>query len=156
MKLISDREYSELLKPNKDLEETKLSLAKATEYADALKNRIKDLEEQVKELKQAERKIKAEFELAEKKAIVALEHQRNTDLMNLEKDYNKKLTAFKERQTEEFTKKVQSLVEEQYSKLSNSMTKLHEEGNANSKFVQDMNKEMLKAIATSRPQLTEK
>ena len=81
----------------------------------------------LKEHNEFAQRLQDEFELKEKKLVFALEAKLEKELLEKEKEYNRKEM--------EFTKKG---TEENYAKLSESLTKLHEEGNAQTKFVQDL------------------
>jgi hypothetical protein len=105
--------------------------------------------EKEKELNELNKKLTDLFEFKEKKAVAALEQKLTKEKLKLESDLQTKMSDFKEKE-----------LSKMYDKLSGSLTKLHEEGNANSKFIQEMNLTMAKALTpalTNRtPQLEEK
>ena len=98
-----------------------------------------------KERDDLEKKLTEQFKFEEKKATAALEDRLAKEKLEMERDFNNKMAKFKE---EELGK--------MYDKLSSSLTKLHEEGNTNTRFIQDMNKEFMKAFGDlNTPRLTD-
>ena len=153
MKIISNYEYDSLIK----LQE---SHDKLSDEVEELKYTNKELRSRINDLNGAETKLRGEFEFNEKKVILAMEDANNKKLAKVTADYNEKLNAYKTKYQEEHNAKIEKLFEDQYQKLSSSMAKLHEEGNATTKYIQDMNKEMLKSVSNvfiaDKKQLTDK
>lgn len=95
----------------------------------------KQLGEEIKAKNELKVNLSAEFEFKEKKAVAALENRMEKEKMALEKKFQADMAEFKENE-----------LAKMYDKLSGSLTKLHEEGNANTKFIQEMNIEMAKSL----------
>ena len=153
MKIISNYEYNSLVSLKESHEEL-------TNEVRVLNKTNKRLSSMINDLNGAETKLRGEFEFNEKKVILAMEDAHNKKLAKVTADYNEKLNAYKTKYQEEHNAKIEKLFEDQYQKLSSSMAKLHEEGNATTKYIQDMNKEMLKSVSNvfiaDKKQLTDK
>lgn len=151
MKLLSSKEWQELELAKAELPKLK-----------RLNEREARLDALAKQLKHDEKQMQEEFELKEKKVIAALEdkmakkvnemtanHQQEVN--NLKANHQRELADVEKKANERSNKKLEKMMEENYNKLKDSMAKLHEEGNAQTKFVQDLAKDMVKSVGASLP-----
>lgn len=145
MKIISKYEYNELKK-----------LAEKGEHVDHLKKQIKDSDERIDSLirkeydqeAEVERRVsimREEFELNEKKVVAAYEDKMNKLENKLEREYQKKLNDVETALKNEKHEALESMLKGNYDKLSESMQRLHEEGNAQTKFMQETTQTIIKA-----------
>lgn len=125
--------------------------------------RIKALEEE----RDARAKMFREREDDYLKEIVALKAARST----IEKEFNaEKALAFKTMELEfkqkliedtqkvkdEYDKKLRTGMEDNFKLLQEQLTKLHSEGNAQTKFVQEMALNITKGMMNNKPAVTDK
>lgn len=109
----------------------------------AMKKKEAELEIQRKNLEaENERKVREvtsllKLDSANKEA--AMKHEYNKTILDLAKTYEEKLIHMK-----------QQLLDENYEKLSNAMTKLHEEGNVTTKFTQDLALKMMEGMPKAK------
>lgn len=87
--------------------------------------------------------LKRESDLKLKESIVLARLENEQKLKQMELDNKRELEKVKMEYMEQLTQKKSDLIEETYQTLSRSLTKLHEEGNHNSRFTQDLALKML-------------
>lgn len=106
----------------------------------ALRDSGKEVEYEKLATKYAELQVKLneEFELKEKKVVAAFEDKLSKSISDLEDNHRKEITALKEKHLEDKARFMEEGLTKNYDKLSNSLTKLHEEGNVQTKFVQEL------------------
>lgn len=126
----------------------------AQEEIKELNRRLKDIE---KDYDLRERKAVATLEIATEKRITKVENDCNKMIEEIRQECNDKITAM----TREYDSKVSNLrsahseelskiksesAENHYSKLSDSMTKLHEQGNAQTQFIEKIATSMVEKM----------
>ena len=108
---------------------------------------IKELEAKEKELKTREENLvkkEFEFDLREKN----FETQKGQVFKTMELEMKGKLLDETSKIRSEYDAKLSTGLEENYNKLSKSLTSLHEEGNANTKYLEKIT---LKMMDTMKP-----
>jgi len=145
-----------------------MKLIKTSEYEDyqlAIKemprlreiDRIEiDLQNREERLSHNEKMMKENFELQEKKAVAALEDKLAKEINDLKAKHQRALMDVERKASEKFNTQLEKLTKENYEKLSGSMTKLHEEGNQQTKFVQSIAEKMIGTLGTSLPMNSQK
>jgi peptidoglycan hydrolase CwlO-like protein len=120
--------HDELVKNYKALEETNEILVKRNE----------ELEKENKEVGKLRKKMEKEFEDQKALAFKTME-------LDFKEKHMKEINAIKD----EYQKKLQEGVEENYTKLKDSLAKLHEEGNANTKYLEKMSISLMNTMGTA-------
>ena len=98
---------------------------------DAALTKIEQLERTIADMK-------GKYDLEEKKAVVALEARLQRETTEMKSKYEQQLSEIKVKHSEEKAELRSDLAEQHYDKLSDSMTQLHEQGNATTKFMEKM------------------
>lgn len=137
MKIISSYEYKEL---NRRVEE-------AEAKSKRLEAQNKTLHDTVKELKTERDSMKDKYELKEKQAVSAMEDKISKTINKLEQEHNKAITELEKTLRNEKISELEEMNKIHYKKLSDSMTKLHEEGNAQTKFMQETVQNVIKSAS---------
>ena len=132
----------------KELALKKLGVENAiTDLAKQHNDEIKKLQDQITKLTKEHEKQLKELSDAFSKEKIALtdKHkvERENDAITLKLDYKRQLAEAEAKAVEEFNKKYKSLLDENHTTLGDSLKKLHEEGNAQTKFVQELATTML-------------
>ena len=142
MKIISTYEYNEIQKKLKDAEKT-------SDHYKNMKNTLREAQNKLKVIESEHRKdiksLEDKYEINEKKAVTAMEDKISKLKNELEKSHQEKIHALKTELYEEKTQELEKMMKGNYEKLSKSMTKLHEEGNAQTKHMNEITKEIIKA-----------
>lgn len=105
------------------------------------KARMIKLHEEEKEL--FTKRLKEELELKHNETLTLLKLESQQKVLQAELDRDRKINEMKaesDRKTNEAIKKLQ---EENYTKLSTELAKLHSEGNATTQFIQELSLKML-------------
>lgn len=121
-----------------------------TKELETLRQENKKQYEEIVALKAQIKASKDEFELKEKKVVAALEDKLSKETMKLEKEYNQKLANKIEALTKTHNDRYEKILTENYEKMTKALAKLHEEGNASTKFIMQANTEILRAVGISR------
>lgn len=100
-----------------------------------LRQQIKDLG---KELKESTEKVIEAYQLKEKQFTAAMEDKMAKTETKLKEEHMNVINVLKSKHLEEKGNFIEKVQTENYDKLSSSLTKLHEEGNAQTKFVQEL------------------
>ena len=116
--------------------------------------RVELLVQEVKELRNEEKMANEKFELKEKKAVAALEDRLAKKTIELEKSYNDRLHSFKETQLAKQAESFETMTSGNYEKLKNELAKLHSDGNATTKYMQEMTKEILHTVGMTHTATT--
>jgi hypothetical protein len=74
-------------------------------------------------------------------ATLALKNEQ--DLAKVKNDNEKEMIALQEKSAEEVNKKVKEMQDSNYATLQKALTKLHDEGNATTKFMQEITKDLI-------------
>lgn len=133
MKIISTYEYNQL----------KEKAGRADVYLEDCKKAEKAAEEIQKEMNSMQDK----FELKEKQAVAALEDKLAKEISKLEKSHNNEIVKLERDLRTEKQNDLEKMTKDHYKKLSDSMTKLHEEGNAQTKFMQETVQNVIKSAS---------
>ena len=94
--------------------------------------------EQIRELKREIKDMKSAYDLKEQKAVHALEAKLDKELTAMARKNTDLVAGLKTKHAEELANIRVTSSEQHYGKLSDSMTKLHEQGNATTKFMEKM------------------
>lgn len=123
----------------------------------ALENKLEEKEQEIKSLqvslksvsdnledalKKANR-IKEEYDIKEAKVLAALEDRHSKELIRMEKQYNDSIVQIERDLTKKNNDEAEKMLKDHYKKLSDSMQKLHEEGNTQTKFMQETTKGLI-------------
>lgn len=133
MKIISTYEYNQL----------KIKAEKADTHLEDCKKAEKAVEDIQKEMNSMQDK----FELKEKQAVAALEDKLAKEISKLEKNHNTEIVKLERDLRTEKQNDLEKMTKDHYKKLSDSMTKLHEEGNAQTKFMQETVQNVIKSAS---------
>ena len=144
MRIISTYEYNELKKKASRAEDAEASLDRALEEG---KERLADLNDRIKGKEATIANMQDKFELNEKKVVAALEDKLAKEISKLESAHNKDITELERKLVQEKQGELEKMMKDNYVKLSDSMTKLHEEGNAQTKFMQETTQTLLKSAS---------
>lgn len=143
-KLISNYEYNqtqvEMSQLKQDVKELERKLESATQETELAVVTLKENRTKMDSMQE-------NFELKEKKAVVALEDKLAKEITALEAKHNKEITALERKLTSEKQTDLEKMTKNHYKKLSDSMTKLHEEGNAQTKFMQETVQNVIKSAS---------
>jgi hypothetical protein len=104
-----------------------------------LSNEIEEYKETLSTYEIEAKEMKSDFELKLREAIALKDIEHKEALFKMKEEYQNKLIDEKERLNQEF-----------YGKMASELTKLHSEGNSQTKFVQDLALQMVKS---SKPAL---
>ena len=115
-----------------------------TEKLEQANKRIGELDVRIKDLKEVETTLKKEYASKEKMAVAMMEIEKKEAILKIKGEL----------QTE-FNTKSAKANEENYEKLSASLTKLHEEGNATSQYVQELSLKFIDKMSPSKAPLLE-
>jgi len=140
MKIISNYEYIQLNNAKRKVTISEDELKFKDETIDHLRAKLKDQDQLIKTMQD-------KFELREKQAVAALEDKLAKEITKLESAHNKDITALERKLTQEKQNDLEKMMKENYAKLSDSMTKLHEEGNAQTKFMQETTQTLLQSAS---------
>lgn len=150
-KLLTQKNYEDFILAQKELPRLK-----------ELDRREADLANREKQIEHDRKQMQEKFELNEKKVVAALEDklakerneleaQHQKEINDLKADYDRKMVEVEKKSMDKYNRQLEKLTNENYDKLSKSMAKLHEEGNAQTKFVQDLSKDLIGAVAKTMP-----
>ena len=145
-KIISGYEYKEIVKKISDYKELKKQYESMRENYKKLGRDQEDSEK--KRLLELDA-VRVDYEIKEKKAVVAMEDKISKQRNDLEKSHDREISKLREKLTEEKNKDLEKMMKDHYKKLSDSMAKLHEEGNASTKHMQEITKEIIRATGLS-------
>lgn len=96
-----------------------------------------------------EQKLRAEHELALKEAVTLLKLDSEQKISQIKLDYSKKTYASDRAKEQEFLKLKEDLLKENHDKFNQTISKIHEDGNVTTRFVQELAYKMMeKAPAT--------
>jgi hypothetical protein len=105
-----------------------------------LTRQLRDKERELQRL-EGELRKDSEIKLREVTSLLKLESEQKMKQMEL--DHQRKVDSIKREASEELTREKQELLKTHYDKLTNAMTKLHEEGNVTTKFTHELALKML-------------
>lgn len=108
--------------------------------------KLEELQEENDRLKANEKEIKKELSTLRSD----LEKEKAVLLKAMELEHKEKMVAYKEKVQEEYNKKHLASMEENFTKLKDSLGKLHEEGNANTKYLEKVSLKMMDALGNTR------
>lgn len=146
MKFLNNKEWNEF----KVLREKRESLHEEMKKFEIEKKTVQmDIENKLKQLKIDRGRMEQEFELKEKKIVAAYEDKLSKELMKIETKHQRELTRVKEDSNDKISKEIERMLKKNYDKLSEATMKLHEEGNAQTKAVTELSKEVIKAVGLS-------
>jgi len=144
MRIISTYEYNELKKKASRVDDAEKELDMQIGYG---KDQAKTLRDQIKDKEATIANMQDKFELNEKKVVAALEDKLAKEISKLESAHNKDITELERKLVQEKQGELEKMMKDNYVKLSDSMTKLHEEGNAQTKFMQETTQTLLKSAS---------
>ena len=144
MKIISNYEYKQL---NERVEKAETKLARVDEELKRAKENNETLVEVADKANKALDELAEKFEFKEKKAVLALEDKLAKTISELESKHNKEIVKLERKHSNEKAAELEEMMKKNYDKLSESMTKLHEEGNVQTKFMQEMTSSVIKAAS---------
>jgi chromosome segregation ATPase len=109
--------------------------------ADLLKQN-EELTKLLADTKQQLKELKRDYEALGKD----LEKEKGVLLKAMELDFKQKMLDEVSKVKDEYNKKVVNDMEENFGKLKNSLSKLHEEGNANTRYLENITLKMMDAM----------
>jgi len=113
------------------------------EKIETLQQQIGELQAENKELSKAKETLERDYEMREKQAIAMMEIEKKEAILE-EKD---KLQT-------EFNKKLDCELQKNFDKLSKSLTTIHEDGNATTKYIQELSMKMIDRVAPGVQQIS--
>jgi hypothetical protein len=126
----------------------RLSVKREIEQLKAL-HRI-ELQEANAALEREKLKLAQEHELKITETVTLLKLESQQKIAQQKLDYDRKLDAIKVESDSILMQAKEQVIKEGYDKLSAAMSKLHEEGNVTTRFVQDLALSMTKNPITSK------
>lgn len=116
-----------------------------TEKLEASQKLNGKLEKELSDLRDAESKIKKEYEVKEKQVMAMMEIEKKEAILEekgkLQEDFNKKLSAE---------------LQANFDKLSTSLESMHKDGNATTKYIQELSMKVIDKVTPngSKPLLS--
>lgn len=115
------------------------------------KHRI-EMGEKEAALKLKEIELEKRFEMRERELVSLLKIEQEQKLKKMEIGYEERLASAKQEFASALLIEKEKLMKESYDKLSNAMSKLHEEGNVTTRFTQDLALKMMESLPTHKVQ----
>lgn len=92
-----------------------------------------------------------ELKIREVTSLLKIEHQQKLAQLQLDKD--RSIETIRQNAAEEVLRQKEQLIADSAKRLNDAMTKLHEEGNVTTKFIQEMSLKMLDHVPSHKSEM---